>query len=121
MARIDELRLMAKVARLYYVRGLRQTDITDRLGIHHSTVSRVLRRAEKEGIVRITFTAPLINQAKVVEFLVAGADKSASLYEVLEGSGSADQFPSKMIHPVSGQLIWLVDKAAAASLSRKSA
>ncbi len=58
MARIDELRLMAKVARLYYVRGLRQNDITDRLGIHQSTVSRLLKRAEKEGIVRITFTAP---------------------------------------------------------------
>jgi DNA-binding transcriptional regulator LsrR (DeoR family) len=58
MARIDELRLMAKVARLYYVRGLRQADITSQLGIHQSTVSRVLRRAEREGIVRITFTAP---------------------------------------------------------------
>jgi len=58
MARIDELRLMAKVARLYYVRGLRQTEITERLGIHQSTVSRLLRRAEQAGIVRITFTAP---------------------------------------------------------------
>jgi 6-phosphogluconolactonase len=76
---------------------------------------------DKFKTFRITFTGPLINQARVVEFLVAGADKSASLYEVLEGSGSANQFPSKMIHPVSGQLIWLVDKAAAASLSRKSA
>lgn len=76
---------------------------------------------DKFKTFRITFTAPLINQARVVEFLVAGADKSASLYEVLEGSGSTDQFPSKMIHPVNGQLIWLVDKAAAASLSRKSA
>src|SRR5215469_10663458 len=69
----------------------------------------------------ITFTAPLINQAKVVEFLIAGADKSAALFEVLEGSGSAEQYPSKMIHPVSGQLFWLVDQSAAASLSRKSA
>jgi 6-phosphogluconolactonase len=76
---------------------------------------------EKFKTFRITFTAPLINQAKVVEFLVAGADKSAALFEVLEGNGSADQFPSKMIHPVSGQLIWLVDRSAAASLSRKSA
>jgi DNA-binding transcriptional regulator LsrR (DeoR family) len=58
MARLDELRLMAKVARLYYVGRLRQTEITERLGIHQSTVSRLLRRAEKEGIVRVTFTAP---------------------------------------------------------------
>jgi DNA-binding transcriptional regulator LsrR (DeoR family) len=58
MARIDELRLMAKVARLYYRAGLRQTQITERLDIHQSTVSRLLRRAEKAGIVRITLSAP---------------------------------------------------------------
>ncbi|HEY7059724.1 MAG TPA: sugar-binding transcriptional regulator [Vicinamibacterales bacterium] len=58
MARLDELRLLAKVARLYYRDGLRQVQITDRLNIHQSTVSRLLRRAEKEGIVRITLTMP---------------------------------------------------------------
>ena len=58
MARLDELRLMAKVARLYHGAGLRQTEITDRLNIHQSTVSRLLRRAEKEGIVRITLSMP---------------------------------------------------------------
>ena len=58
MARLDELRLMAKVARLYHGAGLRQTEITERLNIHQSTVSRLLKRAEKEGIVRITFSMP---------------------------------------------------------------
>jgi DNA-binding transcriptional regulator LsrR (DeoR family) len=58
MARIDELRLMAKVARMYYDQGLRQTEITTRLNIHQSTVSRLLKRAEKEGIVRITLSVP---------------------------------------------------------------
>ena len=58
MARIDELRLMAKVARMYYSQGLRQTEITGRLNIHQSTVSRLLKRAEKEGIVRITLSVP---------------------------------------------------------------
>jgi DNA-binding transcriptional regulator LsrR (DeoR family) len=58
VARLDELRLMAKVARLYHGAGLRQTEITERLNIHQSTVSRLLRRAEKEGIVRITLSMP---------------------------------------------------------------
>lgn len=58
MARLDEMRLMAKVARLYYEAGLRQTEITERLNIHQSTVSRLLRRAEQEGIVRITLNLP---------------------------------------------------------------
>ena len=58
MARLDELRLMAKVARMYYRDGLRQVQITERLNIHQSTVSRLLKRAEKEGIVRMTLTMP---------------------------------------------------------------
>jgi DNA-binding transcriptional regulator LsrR (DeoR family) len=58
MSLIDELRLMAKVARLYYRDGLRQLQITERLNIHQSTVSRLLKRAEKEGIVRTTLTMP---------------------------------------------------------------
>lgn len=58
MARIDELRLMAKIARMYYTQGLRQTEICGRLNIHQSTVSRVLQRAEREGIVRITVSLP---------------------------------------------------------------
>jgi DNA-binding transcriptional regulator LsrR (DeoR family) len=58
MARIDELRQMAKVARMYYTQALRQTEICERLNIHQSTVSRVLKRAEREGIVRITVSLP---------------------------------------------------------------
>lgn len=58
MARIDDLRLMVKVARMYYQEGLRQREITERLHIHQSTVSRLLKRAEKEGIVRISVVAP---------------------------------------------------------------
>jgi DNA-binding transcriptional regulator LsrR (DeoR family) len=58
VARIDELRLLARVARLYYGQGLRQSEITERLNVHQSTVSRLLKRAEKEGIVRISFSMP---------------------------------------------------------------
>jgi len=58
MARLDELRLLAKVARMYHQQGLRQTEITERLNVHQSTVSRLLKRAEREGIVRITLSVP---------------------------------------------------------------
>jgi len=58
MGRTDELRLIARVARMYYAEGLRQNAITERLHIHQSTVSRLLARAEKEGIVRVTLTMP---------------------------------------------------------------
>lgn len=59
MARVDELRLMAKVARLYYERGLRQTDIAEQLDISQATISRLLKRALQEEIVRISISTPL--------------------------------------------------------------
>ena len=69
MARIDELRLMAKVARMYYTQGMRQTAICDRLDIHQSTVSRLLKRAEREGIVRITVSLPQGTHTEIEESL----------------------------------------------------
>lgn len=59
MARIDELRLMTKVARLYYVDGLRQTDIAEQLDISQATISRLLKRAQDEQIVRFSLNAPV--------------------------------------------------------------
>ena len=58
MARIDELRLMTKVSRMYHEQGLRQTEIMERLNMSQSTISRLLKRAEKAGIVRITVSVP---------------------------------------------------------------
>src|ERR1035438_4696694 len=58
MARIDELRLMSKVARMYFEQDLRQTEIMERLSMSQSTISRILKRAEKAGIVRITVSVP---------------------------------------------------------------
>lgn len=58
MSRQDELRLLAKVARLYYVQGIRQEEISERLCIHQSSVSRLLKRAREAGLVRFSVTAP---------------------------------------------------------------
>ena len=53
MARIDELRLIAKTARLYYEQGLNQPEIATRLDLSQATISRLLKRAQYEQIVRI--------------------------------------------------------------------
>ncbi|MGA8041166.1 MAG: sugar-binding transcriptional regulator [Terracidiphilus sp.] len=58
MSRQDELRLMAKVARMYYVQGIRQQGITERLQVHQSTVSRLLKRAREANLVRFSVTEP---------------------------------------------------------------
>tara|TARA_R110001599_G_scaffold323327_2_gene534743 strand:+ start:9437 stop:10375 length:939 start_codon:yes stop_codon:yes gene_type:complete len=50
---------MAKVADLYYRLGLKQTAISAQLGVHQSSISRLLKRAEQEGIVRFTLNYPV--------------------------------------------------------------
>ena len=58
MSRLDELRLMAKVARMYYDQGIRQQEITAKLNIHQSKVSRLLKRAREANLIRISVAAP---------------------------------------------------------------
>jgi DNA-binding transcriptional regulator LsrR (DeoR family) len=58
LARRDELRLITKIARLYYERGIRQAAIAAQLDLSQATVSRLLKRAEEEQIVRITVSVP---------------------------------------------------------------
>ena len=45
---------MTKIARMYHVQGLRQAQITERLNLNQSTVSRLLKKAVDSGIVRIS-------------------------------------------------------------------
>jgi 6-phosphogluconolactonase len=67
---------------------------------------------------RITLTPPVFNAADAVVFVAAGSDKAAALVAVLEGERCVDLYPSQTIRPVHGELVWLVDRAAAAKLTR---
>ncbi|MCA9836250.1 MAG: sugar-binding transcriptional regulator [Trueperaceae bacterium] len=55
----EELRLVTKVASLYYEKNLRQADIASQLDLSQAGVSRLLKRAKEENIVRITVAQPL--------------------------------------------------------------
>lgn len=67
---------------------------------------------------RITLTPPALNRAAAVVFLVAGEEKAETLRAVLEGERQPDAYPSQVIRPSSGELLWLVERAAAARLSQ---
>ena len=71
---------------------------------------------EKFGTFRITLTAPAINHAANIAFLVTGATKAERLLEVLRGALDPEKLPSQLIQPLDGSLFWLVDKAAAGRL-----
>jgi 6-phosphogluconolactonase len=65
---------------------------------------------------RITMTAPLLNNAACVVFLVSGQDKALPVKAVLEGRYEPQQLPAQLIRPESGKLTWLLDSAAASLL-----
>ena len=71
---------------------------------------------EKFGAFRITLTAPAINHAANIVFLVSGTSKAERLSEVLRGARDPTKLPSQLIQPERGSLEWLVDKAAASQL-----
>ena len=79
----------------------------------------VANYVEKFNAHRITLTAPTINNARNVTFVVAGPDKAEALREVLEGPYQPESYPSQLIRPQHGSLLWMVDEAAAARLTER--
>lgn len=73
---------------------------------------------EKFKTHRITLTLPVLNAARCVAFLVSGTDKAPALAAVLERNAPDEQYPAKLVRPCDGNLIWLVDRAAASGLSK---
>lgn len=64
---------------------------------------------------RITFTARLINQARHVMFLVAGANKQTALSQVFAPDADSATYPARLIAP-AGELRWLLDNDASQGL-----
>jgi 6-phosphogluconolactonase len=62
---------------------------------------------------RLTLTFPVLNAAARVIFLVSGAEKAKVMKSVLTDPGS---LPAGLVLPGEGQLLWMVDRAAAARL-----
>jgi 6-phosphogluconolactonase len=66
---------------------------------------------------RITLTAEAVNHANRVMFLITRADKAPALKAVLEGPYEPEQLPAQLIHPASGNALWLIDRDAAKMLT----
>ncbi len=73
---------------------------------------------EKFQSFRLTLSAPAINHAAHVLFLITGAGKSARLAEVIKGELDTNRLPSQLVQPQqSGRTLeWLIDKDAAVNL-----
>ena len=82
-------------------------EVTDRL-----VVANPVPRLET---TRLTLTAPVLNAAREVLFLVAGGGKAGALAEILEGDADPRTYPAKLVRPPGGPA-WMVDQAAASKL-----
>jgi len=71
---------------------------------------------EEVGMYRITFTAPLINAARNIVFLVYGASKAEAVEHILNDGLDLEKYPAQLIKPEKGDLHWFVDDAAAGSM-----
>ena len=80
---------------------------------HHLFVANFV---PKFSAYRLTLTAPIINAARNVAFLVCGASKRPAVDVVLHGPRHPDEYPAQLIEPKLGRLWWFLDTAAAAEV-----
>ena len=72
---------------------------------------------KEKNMYRVSFTLPLINDAKHILFLVTGKEKSAILKKIFTKPVKKPLYPAQMIKPVKGKLFWFVDKSAASQIN----
>jgi 6-phosphogluconolactonase len=84
--------------------------------IHEMGRLAIENQVPQLNTTRVTLTWPVINHARSVFFLIAGADKADRVREVFMGPRDPERLPSQLIWPSSGILTLFLDKAAAAHL-----
>ncbi len=70
----DHITLMVEAARLYYEHRFTQQEVADKLGISRPGVSRLLQKAQDEGIVQITIVDPSDSGSRLEQLLTQKYD-----------------------------------------------
>ena len=84
--------------------------------LHETTRWVAAEYIDEVKMWRITLTAPVINAAENILWLVAGADKAETVRAVLRGAYRPEELPAQLIQPANGRAVWLLDHAAATGL-----
>lgn len=69
---------------------------------------------EEQSMYRVTMTAPLINRAHNITFLVSGKSKAEVIKTIFTEPYQPEKYPAQLIKPTNGKLFWFLDKDAAA-------
>ncbi|RPH20227.1 sugar-binding transcriptional regulator [Buttiauxella warmboldiae] len=99
MSKQDEQRLLVKIATLYFVEGMKQSEIAGLLQLSQSFVSRAITRCQKEGVVKISVIQPaniflsleqaLEKKYGIRQAIVVDVDESAAAMQIKHAIGSA--------------------------------
>lgn len=70
----------------------------------------------ESGQRRVSINGQVINNAQEVVFLVTGINKSKKVKEIHKQTAGYMNYPASLVKPVSGNLKWLLDEAAASEI-----
>jgi len=87
--------------------------------LHDKTASVKEVFLDDQQVYRITMTAPLINQAHHIAYLVYGKGKAEAVHHVIEDEKDIENYPAQLIKPQNGDLQWFLDIDAASLLKSK--
>lgn len=75
-----------------------------------------VRNAPKPPPDRVTLTLPVLNAARHILVVAAGAGKAETLARVFAADRRLAALPAQLLRPAAGDLRWMIDRAAAAHL-----
>ncbi|MDZ7837829.1 MAG: sugar-binding domain-containing protein [Actinomycetota bacterium] len=102
-----DIKLMVKVASLYYRDGLTQEDISTKLKISKYQVNRILKRAINIGVVQINIIDPTQGLSSLEEKLEKKFDLKRAI--VVENSGLSDkELKSKLGQAAANYLLEII-------------
>ncbi len=84
--------------------------------VHETTHWVVSEYIDEVKMHRVTLTAPILNAADNILFLVDGKEKAETIRAVLRGEYHPELLPAQLIQPTHGHIVWLLDRAAASRL-----
>ncbi|MBO9317177.1 MAG: 6-phosphogluconolactonase [Chloroflexus sp.] len=76
----------------------------------------VVPDAPKPPPLRLSLTPAALSTARLMLFVVSGADKAAAVAAALAETGDPLAQPTRLVRPTQGQVIWMLDQAAGGQL-----
>ena len=72
----------------------------------------------EQNMQRISLTAPVVNAASCVVFMLSGKNKAVAVEQVLTKQYKPELYPAQIIQPTNGNLYWMMDTSAASLISK---